>query len=151
MENGARMDEREVDEEWPSQRRARSAIWRTLRHICGMAEARGGTCGTGESLTGDHDAFHGLLPDGFGGPGPDPVDPPDPKIPRGPTFCRLVVEVVESLVPARQVPCWRLRTDLSPDEKRRYIAIVFYCWKNDCLPSLDSNGGFSEVGSAKVL
>lgn len=88
-------------------------------------------------LAGDREGFHKLLPAGFDGPGPDPLDPPDPRIPKGPTFCTIVAEVVEKLVPMRKVPCSRVRTDLSPAEKARYIAIVFSCLRDGCLPPLE--------------
>ena len=88
-------------------------------------------------LAGDREGFHELLPDGLDGPGPDPLDPPDDRIPRGPKFCTIVAEVVEKLVPVRRVPCSRVRTDLSPAEKSRYIAIVLSCVRDGCLPPLE--------------
>jgi hypothetical protein len=88
-------------------------------------------------LAGDRDAFHELLPAGFDGPGPDPLDPPDPSLPKGPKFCIVVAEVVEKLVPTRMVPCSRVRTDLTPAEKSRYLAIVVACLREGCLPPLE--------------
>lgn len=88
-------------------------------------------------LAGDREAFHELLPAGFDGPEPDPLEPPDTRLPRGPKFCAIVAEVVEKLVPARRVPCSRVRTDLSPAEKSRYIAIVLSCLRDGCLPPLE--------------
>lgn len=101
-------------------------------------------------LAGDREGFHGLLPAGFDGPGPDPLDPPDPRLPRGPKLCTIVAEVVEKLVPAREVPCSRLRTDLSPAEKARYIAIVFSCLRDGCLPPLETVT-LSEIGKCKGI
>lgn len=100
-------------------------------------------------LAGDREGFHKLLPAGFGGPGPDPLDPPDPRIPKGPKFCIFVAEVVEELVPAREVPCSRVRTDLSPAEKARYIAIVVSCLREGCLPPLEPVA--FEVGKCKGI
>ena len=64
-------------------------------------------------------------------------EPPDTWIPKGPKFCIFVAEVVEKLVPLRRVPCSRVRTDLSAAEKARYIAIVYSCMRDGCLPPLE--------------
>jgi hypothetical protein len=88
-------------------------------------------------LAGDREGFHKLLPGGFDGPEPDPLDPPDNRIPKGPRFCTMVAEVVEKIIPARRVPCSRVRTDLSPAEKARYLAIVYSCFRDGCLPPLE--------------
>ena len=88
-------------------------------------------------LAGDREGFHELLPDGFDGPGGDPLEPPDGRIPRGPKFCTIVAEVVEKLVPMRRVACSRVRTDLTPAEKARYLAIVLSCLRDGTLPPLE--------------
>jgi hypothetical protein len=88
-------------------------------------------------LAGDREGFHELLPAGLDGPGPDPLDPPDGQIPRGPKFCTIVAEVVEKLVPMRRVACSRVRTDLTPAEKARYLAIVLSCLRDGSLPPLE--------------
>ena len=36
----------------------------------------------------------------------------------------------------RMVPCSRVRTDLTPAEKSRYLAIVVSCFRDGCLPPL---------------
>lgn len=100
-------------------------------------------------LAGDREGFHKLLPAGFDGPGPGPLDPPDPTIPKGPKFCTFVVEVVEELIPKREIPCSRVRTDLSPAEKARYLAIVASCFRDGCLPPLEPVA--FEVGKCKGI
>ena len=88
-------------------------------------------------LAGDRGGFHKLLPSGFDGPGGDPLEPPDKRLPKGPKFCVFVAEIVEKIVPTRRVPCSRVRTDLSPAEKSRYLAIVVSCLREGCLPPLE--------------
>lgn len=101
-------------------------------------------------LAGDREGFHKLLPAGLDGPGPDPLDPPDIRLPKGPTFCTIVAEVVESLVPTRRVACSRVRTDLSPQEKARYLAIVVSCLRDGCLPPLEP-AVFAEGGCKGIV
>jgi hypothetical protein len=69
-------------------------------------------------LAGDGRAFHKLLGFDPGRPLPDPL-PPD--------FCTIVFELAEKLVPERKERVCRLRTDLSKQEVRLYIAIARRC------------------------
>jgi hypothetical protein len=99
-------------------------------------------------ISGDREAFQSLTRfDASQNPLPDPLDPPDGDIPWVPDFCAIVVDVVEKLIPKKNVYCCRLRTDLTPDEKRTYFMIVFWASKTGNLAPIDSEDGFSEVGA----
>jgi hypothetical protein len=85
-------------------------------------------------LAGDREGFQRLL---RSGPAGDPLEPPDRLIPNGPKFCTLVAEIVEGLIERRLAPCSRVRTDLTPAETSKYIAIVYSCIRDGCLPPLE--------------
>jgi len=138
MERGAGIDEKAVDEAMDLLSSELAARFGALSDTFGEWRKPETARAVLESfLAGDRDGFHELLPAGFDGPGPDPLEPPDTWIPKGPKFCIFVAEVVEKLVPLRRVPCTRVRTDLSAAEKARYIAIVYSCMRDGCLPPLE--------------
>ena len=73
-------------------------------------------------LNQDRDAFQALLE-----PGIDPLDPVDPEATRI-AICYKLLLLAEKLGRPKKVASTetcRLRTDLSPDERRRYLAIAF--------------------------
>jgi hypothetical protein len=123
MERGAGIDEKAVDEAMDLLSSELAARFGALSDTFGEWRKPETARAVLESfLAGDRDGFHELLPAGFDGPGPDPLEPPDTWIPKGPKFCIFVAEVVEKLVPLRRVPCTRVRTDLSAAEKARACA-----------------------------
>ena len=68
---------------------------------------------------------------------------PDPPM----NLCIFMVELVEKMAwPAIVPTVCRMRTDLSPDEHARYLALVLEFWRRDELPPIEKPGALSLVG-----